>query len=1165
MQTAADGNLASSKKGVPVMSRVTVALWLSLGAVGLWGQTFTGTISGTVVDTSGQVIVGAKVTLTSERTGEAREAQTNESGTFTFPALQPGPYTVAVEQPGFRPLRRTGNVLTATERLSVGNLEMQLGAVQEAITVTAQGAALQTSSVERSALLSNKQLEMIAIRGRDVVSMLRLLPGVTQTSDQEFLGGSFGTGTPNIQGTRSNWNTQSVDGLTGNDLGSPSVFASPINLDAIGEVKVLLNNYQAEYGRNSAAAVNVITKAGGREYHGSAYSYKRHEGFNANNFFNNRTGVTKPLYRHGTVGFNLGGPVRIPKLLKRGQEKVFFFYSFEHSSVKDPQAVRQVTTPSALERAGNFSQTLDVSNRLIVINDPQNNRQPFPGNIVPANRINRNGQAILNIFPEPNRLDRTITRGNFNYEFQESIKRPRDQHLFKIDVKPTAADTLSVRGSTWYADSLGYAVAAGSSNWGLVRQHYTYTDNGIVLNHVRIFSPTVVNEFTGGVRHNVEKGPPESDEELKRVVRRDRGLGGLSQFYPGNNPLNIIPQSSFGGVPSAAAVTYDGRFPLRGADTVINFSNNITWNKGAHSIKAGYNYERLRNYEGAQGNYGGNFSFGRDANNPIDSNYAYANALIGNFTNYSEASTRPSNEGRKTTMGWFVQDNWKLNRRLTLDFGLRFSLYTQWVQANRRAAAFALERFDASKAPRLFAPILSGGQRRAVNPVTGEVLPAVFIGAFVPNTGDPVNGSVVATDAAYPKGFMERQPALPEPRFGVAYDVFGNGRTLIRTSFGVFHNTVSPGVRAFTQNPPIQFNPNVFYGNLDTFLNTSGVLFPSNIAAFDRRNKTPGLYSYTFGIQQDVGFATVIDVAYVGSVSRHLQQSRNLNTVPYGARFLPQNADPANPSGPLNDNFFRPFPGWQNITYNENASTANYSSLQFTANRRFARNLQFGVAYTWSKTMDYTDTDGGGVALYRPLRIWNYGKAGFDQTHIFVFNYTWDLPRGSRIAPNRVTRFALDGWQVSGITTFASGTPSGVGFSTVDSVDLNGGGDGTRIIVTGKAQLPHGDRAFSRWFNPAVFSRPARADFGNAPKDVFRGPGINNWDISFFKNVPMGSEKRYFQFRWEMYNIFNHTQFSGVDSTARFDAQGSQVNARFGEVTSARTPRVMQGSLRFTF
>lgn len=1142
-------------------------LFLAVVSAGtLAAQTISGSITGTVLDASGNVIPAASVKVISERTGEERLSQTNDVGDFLFPALQPGAYTIGVEHPGFRPYRKTGNMLSAAERLSVGTLMLQVGSVGESVTVQAQAVAVQTSSSENSALIDSRQLEQISIRGRDVVSMLRILPGVSQNVDTEFLGGSFGTGTPNIGGSRSSWNSLQVDGLTGNDLGSPNTFSSPINMDAIGEVKVLLNNYQAEYGRNGASFINIVTKSGGREYHGSAYWYKRHESWNANNFFSNAQGVLRPVYRYTTLGATFGGPAGLDRIWKTTKDKVFFFYSFEKSWVKNPQAVRQVTTPTVLERAGNYSQTLDQNGALIAIRDPLA-AAAFPGNLVPASRINTNGRALLNIFPEPNTLDRSITRGNFNHQFQESINQPRNQHLFRIDLRPTDKDSINVRGSTWWADSLGYAVAAGSSNWGLVRQHYTYTDNGIVLNYARVFTPRLVNEFTGGVRHGVEKGPPESDAELAKVQRGPRGLSSLGQFFPANNGLQIIPQASFGGVPGAAAITYDGRFPLRGADTVMNFSDNLTYTLGSHTIKGGFFYERTRNYEGEQGNYGGNFSFARDVNNPFDSNYAYSNALLGNFSNYTESQSRPSNEGRKTTAAFFAQDTWKLNRRLTVDYGVRFVWYNQWYHARQLASAWDLGRYSAAKAPTLFRPIGTPQGRRAVNPLTGEILPAVFIGAFVPGSGDAFNGGVTAKDTSYPRGFRDQEHLLPEFRFGFAYDPFGDGKTAIRGGFGTFHNTVAPGVRGFSQNPPTQVTPQVFYGNLASYLGTSGTLFPNNTSTFERKALTPAMYNFTLGIQRDIGRATVVNVSYVGNVGRHLQQSRNINTVPYGARFLPQNADPQNPATPLNDNFFRPFPGWGNITYNEFAGTSNYNSLQVTANRRFSGGLSLGIAYTWSKAMTYADGDGDGVAMYRPIRVWNYGKAvGFDQTHIFVGNYTWDLPKlSTRTVNHKVGRLVLDNWQLSGITSFSSGLPSGVGFSTVDAVDLSGGGDGTRINVTGKAQKAIGDRTFTQFFNPAVFARPARLDPGNAPKDVFRRPGIGNWDVSFFKLFPVGSEKRHFQLRWEMYNAFNHTQFSDVDSTARFDAQGNQVNARFGQVIGARAPRRMQASLRFTF
>lgn len=1143
------------------MVRIALLLLLSLSQ-GLWSQTISGSIVGTVVDSSGNVIPAAAVKLVSERTGEERTAATNETGDFSFPALQPGIYTVQVEVSGFKPLKKTGNVLSAAERLNVGSLQLTIGAVSESVTIEAQAVTVQTTSTEHSALIGSRQIEQVSIRGRDVVSMLRILPGVSQQIDTEFLGGSFGTQSPNIQGTRSNWNTLQVDGVTGNDLGSPGTFSSPINMDAIGEVKVLMNNYQAEYGRNGASSINIVTKSGSKEFHGTAYWFKRHESWNANDFFNNRNGVLRPIYRYATLGGTLGGPVPLKGAMR---DKLFFFYSFEKSWVKNPQAVRQVTVPTQLERTGDFSQTVDVNNRSIPIRDPLANAN-FPNNVIPASRLSANGRAMLNIFPLPNQLNRALTGGNFNYQFQEALEQPRNQHLFRIDWKPTAKDSVNFRGSTWFADSIGYAVAAGSSNWGLIKQKYTFTDDGIVMNWARILSSKMVNEFTFGARHSVEDGPPLNDAELKNMLRADRGLSTLGQFYPANNPLGIIPQASYGGVPNAAAITYDGRFPLRGADTAFNLSNNTTYTTGKHTFKAGIAIERVRNYEGEQGTYGGSFAFGRDVNNPFDSNYAYSNAVLGNFANYSESQSRPSNEGRKSTMGWFVQDTWRATRKLTFDIGLRFVWFNQWYHARQQASAWDVGLFNAQRIPTLYAPVSTPQGRRAVNPRNGEILPAVFIGAFVPGSGDPFNGAVVATNQNYPRGFRDQAPIQYEPRFGVAYDPFGDGKTAIRAGFGIFHNTVAPGVRGFSQNPPTQQTPIVYYGSLSNYLSSTGVLFPNNTSTFERRgDKVPAMYNFTLGIQRDIGRGTVVEVTYVGNVGRHLQVSRNINTVPYGARFLRENADPSNPATPLPDNFFRPFPGWGNISYNEFSSTSNYNSGQATLNRRFARGLSVSLAYTYSKAMGYANSDGDGIAQYRPLRVWNYGKLGFDQTHMFVGNYIWDLPRGSKFVPNKTGRLLLDNWQVSGITTFASGFPSGIGFSTVDTVDLAGGGDGTRINVTGKAQLDYSDRTFSRFFNPTVFARPARGDAGNAPKDVFRGPGITNWDISFFKNIPLFSEKKSLQIRWEMYNAFNQTQFSGVDSTARFDVSGAQVNTRFGEVISTRAPRRMQASLRFRF
>jgi hypothetical protein len=1132
-----------------------------------------GTVTGTVVDPSGKIVVGGTVTLTNDLTSDSRSLATSGIGVFTFPAVQPGQYSIRIEHPGFKVYERMNVNLAANEVLALGQIELTVGMVTETVSVTAQGSLVESNSSEHSALLTSDQTEDLQVRGRDNVSLLKLLPGVTNISDEEALGGTFGSTTPNIEGNRTNTNAVSVDGLAVNDGGAPGS-VSPVNLDAVQEVKVLLNNYQAEYGRNGGAEIRLVTKSGTKNFHGTGYWYKRHEEFNANSWANNKNGVAKPIYRYNDDGFTLGGPVYIPRVFNKSREKLFFFYSFDDWQGYSPQALVKLTMPTLQELGGDFSQTLDTNGKLIPIKIPQGGGTVYSGNIIPPSLIDQNGLALLKILKQPNLLNRAITGGNYNFTFQESLQLPKQQNLARGDWNPTARDRISVRWSGWLNAQNGYSSSTGLSNWGLGTSHYRYTDNGGTLNYTRIISPNMVNEFSGGVRHSIESLQIDSSQ-LAKVVRSDVGFN-VGQLYPALNPLDLVPVTAFTGVISnGPSISYDPRFPLYGADTNFDFTDGLTWVKSKHTLKAGIYVNRLRSRKGFRAAFAGNLSFSPDVNNASDAGDPFANALLGNFTNYNESSSRVASQARTWDIEWYLQDTFKATRRLTIDYGLRMTFSTPLVQecacsANLQNAEFSAALYNRANAPQLLVPQVNPATkaRQAYNPLTGQYLPAPLIGFYAPNSGNPFNGMILGTDTKYPTGFQPQRPVQWGPRLGFAYDVFGNGSLAVRGGAGILYQTRPATAGIFWNlplNPPIQINPNIYYSSLSTLLTTQGYLSPpGSVYGYDPGYKTPTSYDLTLGIQKTLPKATLLDVAYVGTFGRHLIQSVNINQIAYGAHFAAQNIDPTN-NKPLPDNFLRPDPGYGSIVIYNTIGTSSYNALQVSANRRFAKSVQYGIAYTYSKAMDLTDGEGGLLPTYQSLRRWAYGKAGFDQTHNFVLNYVWSLPKATNLVKNRMVGLLFDNWQLSGVVAFVSGQPLGVSYTTTDNADITGGGDGARIDVTGRAELPFGQRDLTQFFNTSVFVRPAKRDAGNAPKDIFRGPGTANGDAALAKVFPLGKESRNLQFRWEAYNALNHTQPSTLDTTARFDPTGAQVNPTFGQITGTRSARVMQGSLRFRF
>ncbi len=400
----------------------------------LFGQmTVTGSIAGTVLDTTGKAVAGAKITTVSEKNGTVRSSAANESGAFSMVALDPDVYSLKIEHPGFKAFERTGIVVTANEHIALGDVTLQVGAVTETITVAEKSAHVETDTAESSAELTTDQISNLTARGRDVVSMLRTIPGVSYQAD------------PGL-GWRPVWNQFAIDprrqreheypigGRRGQQRhGDAERVLQRHHMDAIGEVKVVLNSYRAEYAGNGGTVVTIVSKSGGSEYHGSGYWYLRNEDLNANDFINNRNGVKRPEYRYNTFGFSLGGPIYIPRVFNRDRRKLFGFYNLEQLTDRIPGGLTQYMMPTALERTGNFSQTVDTTGKVIPVNDPLNNKTPFPGNIVPANRLDSNGLALLKILPLPNFVNPAITGNTYNYQIQEVQIFPKRSQLFKID------------------------------------------------------------------------------------------------------------------------------------------------------------------------------------------------------------------------------------------------------------------------------------------------------------------------------------------------------------------------------------------------------------------------------------------------------------------------------------------------------------------------------------------------------------------------------------------------------------------------------------------------------------------------------------------------------------------------------------------------------------
>jgi len=1117
----------------------------------------TAQVSGAIQDNSGGVLPGVDVVLVAVGTGLERRAVTNEAGLYTFANVPVGDYRINANLSGFKPVGRTGVRVNAGVNIRV-DIQLEIGGLSETIQVQAATTLVDTGVIGRT--VGAEQIADTPLSSRRATQVAQLVPGTVGGNLGGLPGGAFtfATGITSINGGRSEEFMTTVDGAPSIRVRANGGFTMGMqNADTVEEVQVLTTNYQAEHGRASAGLLRLVTKSGTQQFRGNGFWTLQDDSLNANTWTNNRAAIVKSPSNFNQYGFTLGGPIYIPGGFNSDKSKLFFYWGEEWDRIRSVENQLAIV-PSAAMRNGDFSELLNPANpyyrAVRLIRDPltglpctaADQRGCFQGNIIPRDRISPNGLALLNSYPLPTP---GFQQGTNNWIGTPATFDDTRKDSIKIDFVPASNTRIAVR-STWapHVWNDPESATAFSSIWDYPGQTgaatYTGTLSSSLINEASFsWGSTKPSRFFGQRNCDYCPGGPGI---VPYPTRSSTGLN-----YPFLFPDTKLDPEKLSNlaIQSFSTLTLN-QYPGYWYDFVFLWSDSVTKITGNHTFKGGVSVERSGMKDQIQlsaasapatTNQNGSFRF-TDGTRADGTGLAMSNAVLGLFDDYTEFGDKPLTNFIGMGYDFYAQDSWKPTRKLTLELGLRYSLWQQWRDENNAIASFQSEFYD---------PATAVSIDRAA-------------GFVVPGSGDPLNGVALPGDSAsqealqlfpqlanlqrlyrgMPPGFAPDPKDGLQPRLGMAYGL--SDTWTIRSGIGRFLNRPQINTSAaYGFNPPLSEMATVINGNVDAPAGAARRTFPLVMAMFSPDYANASSWAWNVTTDRQMPWQHSVQLSYVGRSASNLERARNINQLQTGTI-------QANPG--VNANALRPYKGFGNITLYETTGKSRYNAMQLAVSRRAPRGFGYSVAYTLSRT-----TDDGSTRLEILPNAYDdsgyYSTSALDRPHVLITQASYRTPELTS-APG-ILKGVFGDWNIGGVFQAQSGVP----FDVTTTVDVAGVGPGSgpqyyNIVGDPDAGRTEFDGTRAVWFNKDAFRIPTAGTYATDwERNILRQPGFWDLHMSLRKSVALGSHRA--ELRWDVFNVLNHPTLglASINPTA----------ADFGTITSKTGSRTMQIGLQYVF